>query len=77
MTKPILKLYPSAPLEKYDLEQKLKTKLNDLNSFITSIMNNKEMIKYFKDKIHKSKKIYKNYQRLTLILESVDTVVII
>ena len=35
------------------------------------------MIKYFKDKNHKSKKRHKNYKTLNTILESVDTIVII
>ena len=41
-------------------------------------MNNiKEMITYFKDKNHKSKKRYKNYKTLNTLLESVDSIVII
>ena len=43
-------LYPSAPLENDDLEQKLEKKLNDVTSFINSIINIKEMSTYFKDK---------------------------
>ena len=35
------------------------------------------MITYFKDKNHKSKKKYKNYKTLTIILKSFDTIVII
>ena len=50
------KLYPSAPLEHIDLEQRLEKKLNDVNSFNNDINNIKEMITYFKDKNHKSKK---------------------
>ena len=50
------KLYPSTPLEKYDLEQRLQKKLNDVNSFNNSINNNKEMITYFTAKIQNSKK---------------------
>ena len=50
------RLYPSAPLEKDDLEQRLEKKLNDVNNFINHINNIKEMITYFKDKNHKSKK---------------------
>ena len=53
------RLYPSAPLENIDLEQKLERKLNDANSFNNHIKDIKEMIKYFKDKKHKSKKRYK------------------
>ena len=33
------RLYPSAPLEKDDLEQRLKKKLNDVNSFKSHINN--------------------------------------
>ena len=55
------RLYSSAPLlEKDDLEQRLKKKLNDVNSFTNHISNIKEMITYFKDKNYKSKKKYKN-----------------
>ena len=49
------KLYPSAPLEKNYLEQRLEKKFNDVNSFNNHINNFKEMILYFKDKNHKSK----------------------
>ena len=71
------RLYPTAPLENIDLEQRLEKKLNDVNSFINHINNIKEMINYFKDKNHKSKKRYKNYKTLNTILESVDSIVII
>ena len=51
------RLYPSGPFEKnIDLEQRLEKKLNDVNSFNNSINNIDEMITYFKDKKHKSKK---------------------
>ena len=71
------RLYPSAPLEKIDLEQRLEKKINDDNSFNNSIFNIKERIIYFKDKNNKSKKRYKNYKALNMILESVDSFVII
>ena len=52
------KLYPSAPLlENIDLEKRLEKKKNDVNSFNNHIINIKEMITYFNDKNHKSKKI--------------------
>ena len=38
------RLYSSAPLENFDLEQGLK-KINDVNSFNNHISNIKEMIK--------------------------------
>ena len=60
-------------MENIDLEKRLEKKINDVNSF----NNIKEMITYFKDKNHKSKKIYKNYKTLNTILESVDSIVII
>ena len=44
------RLYPTAPLENIDLEQRLEKKLNDVNSLNNSINNIKEMITYFKDK---------------------------
>ena len=71
------RLYPSAPLENIDLEQRLEKKLNDVNSFNNHINNIKEMITYFKDKNNKSKKIYKKYRTITTILKSFDTFVII
>ena len=71
------RLYPSAPLENFVLEQRLEKKINDVNSFNNSINNIKEMITYFKDKNHKSKKGYKNYKTLNTILESVESIVII
>ena len=72
------RLYPSAPLlENIDLEKRLEKKLNDVNSFINHVNNIKEMITYFKDKNHKSKKIYKNYKTLNTVIESVDSIVII
>ena len=71
-------MYPSAPLlESIDLEKRLEKKINDVNSFNNHISNNKEMITYFKDKNHKSKKRYKNYKTLNTVLESVDSIVII
>ena len=71
------RLYASAPLENFDLEQRLERKLNDVTSFKNHINNVKEMITYFKDKNNISKKRYKNYKTLNTILESVDTIVII
>ena len=72
------KLYPTASLlENIDLEKRLEKKTNDVNSFNNHINNIKEMITYFKDKNHKSKKKYKNYKTLNIVLESVDSIVII
>ena len=72
------KLYPSAPLlENIDLENRLEKKINDVNSFNNHGNNIKEMITYFKDKNHKSKKKYRNYKILNKVLESVDSIVII
>ena len=51
--------------------------MNDVNSFNSHINNIKEMITYFKDKNHKSKKRDENYKTLNTILESVDCIVII
>ena len=53
------RLYPSAPLENVDLEQRLEKKINDVNSFNNHINNIKEMITHFKNKKIKSKKRYK------------------
>ena len=52
------RLYPSSPLENVDLEQRLEKKINDVNSFNSSIKNIKEMISYFKDINQKFKKRY-------------------
>ena len=71
------KSYPSGPLENIDLEQSLGKKINDVNSFINHINNNKEKITYFKDKNHKSKKKYNNYKTPNTVLVSVDSIVII
>ena len=70
-------LYPSAPLKKMILKQGLEKKTNDVNSFNNHINNIKELITYFKNKNHKSKKRYKNYKTLNIILESVESIVII
>ena len=71
------RLYPSAPLEIIDLKQRLEKKLKDNNSFNNHINNIKKMITYFKDKNHKPKKRFKNYETLNTILESIDSIVII
>ena len=70
------RIYPSAPSENIDLEQRLGQK-NDVNSFNKDINNNKEMITYFKDKNNKSKKRYKNSKTLNTVLDSVDSIIII
>ena len=63
------KLYPLAPLlENFDLEKRLEKKINEVNSFNNHVNNIREMITYFKDKIHKSKNNYKNYKTLNTIL---------
>ena len=46
------RLNPPAPLEINDLEQRLKKKLNDVNSFNNLINNIQEMITYFKKTIN-------------------------
>ena len=70
-------LYPSAPLENIDLEQRLEKKINDVNIFKNHINNIKEMIAYFIDKNNKSKKKYENYKTLNRILDSIDSIVIV
>ena len=77
MEQKCVRLYPSAPLEKIDLEKRLEKKINDVNSFNNHVNNIKEMISYFKDKNHKSKKKYKTYKTLNTVLESIDSIVII
>ena len=51
--------------------------MNDVNRFNNHINNIKEMITYFKEKNHKSKKKYKKYKIITTLLKSFDTFVII
>ena len=70
-------LYPSAPLESIDLEQRLEKKMNDVNIFINHINNIKEMITIFKDRNNKSRKKYKNSKTPNTVLESVDSIGII
>ena len=74
MTQKSDRIYPNAPLENIELEQRPEKKINDVNSFINHINNIKEMIFYFKDKNNISKKKYKNFKTLNTILESVDTI---
>ena len=71
------RLYPSAPLENIDLEQRLEKKLNNVNSFNTHINNIKERITYFKYESNISKKKYKENKTITTRLKSFDTFVII
>ena len=71
------RLYPSAPIENIDIEQRLEKKINDVKKFTNHINNIKEMIAYFKDENNKSKKKCKKYKTLTTILKSFDTFVII
>ena len=77
MEQNIEKLYPSAPLEHNDLQQRLEKKRNDVNSFNNHINNIKEMMTYFKDKNSKAKKRYKNYKTLNTVLESVENIIIL
>ena len=71
------RLYPSAPLENIDLEQKLERKKIDVSSFNNSINNVKEVVSYFKDRQRKPKKKHKKFEMLTRILKSFDTFYII
>ena len=52
------RIYPSAPLKNKndDLERRMEKRLMDVNSFIHSINNVKELIQYFKDKKQQIKK---------------------
>ena len=63
------RLYPSAPLEIFDLERRSEKDLNDVNSFNNSTNKIKEMITYFKDKINKSKNKFKNYKMITTMIK--------
>ena len=73
-TKKTDRLYPSAPFENKELEQRLK-KVSDVNSLNNSINNIKEMITYFKDTNNKPKWKYVNHKALTSISKSFDTFV--
>ena len=68
MVTPTIKLYPSAALqiagfanvshrEHNDLEQRIEKNLYDVNSFINSCNDIKEMTTYIKDEKHKSKEM--------------------
>ena len=70
-------MYPTAPLENIDLEERLEKKINNVNSFKNHINNIKEMSQNFKDKRNKSEKRIKNYKTLNTVLEYVDSIVII
>ena len=59
------RLYPSAPLKKDNLEQRLEKKLNDVISFNNHINNLNEMFAYSKDKNNKSEKKYKKHWTIT------------
>ena len=48
---------PSEPLENNTLEQRLEKNSTDVISINNSIIKDKEMVTYFKDKTHKSNKI--------------------
>ena len=69
------RIYTTAPLENINFEQILKKKINIGNSFKNHKNNIKEMITYFRDKIYKSKKKFKNYKTLNTILKPFDTFV--
>ena len=64
MKQKIRRLYPTAPLENNDLEQRLERKIKIINSFRNSIKNIKKMITYFKNKNHKSKNKLKKIKHL-------------
>ena len=62
------RLYPIAPLENIDSEQRLQKKIYGVNSFNNSFNYIKEMIQSFKDKNNKSKKRYTIYKTLNTLL---------
>ena len=69
------RLYPRAPLEKIDLEQRLEKKLNHVNSLINHINNIlKKRLPPSKMKTTNQKKKNKNYKSLNTVLESVDSI---
>ena len=53
------RLYPSAPLENNNIEQRLEKEINYVNIFNNHINNIKEIIIYFRDKNKKSEKEFK------------------
>ena len=70
-------LLSAAPVENKNdgSKRRLDEKINELNSFLISNTNIREMIAYFKYRNHKSKQKWKKFDNPNLILESVDTVV--
>ena len=53
------RLYPSAPFENNDLEQRLEKMLNDVKSFNNHIHNINEMVQYSKNRNKRSKNKYR------------------
>ena len=54
-----------------------KTRKKDVNSSKNSIRNNKQLIQYFKDKNHESKKKKKKFEAITTTINTFDTFAII
>ena len=69
--------FPSAPPKNIDVELRLEKRLSGVNSFTNSMNNVEQLIVFFKDNKHKSKKKYKEYQMITTILKSIDNFAII
>ena len=59
--------------KKSELEQRLEKKLNDVYSSNNHTNIIKEIIAFFKEKSHKSKRISKNLKTLNTKIESVDS----
>ena len=64
MTTTTLKLYPSAPLENNDFEERWEKNMGDTKSFGNSIKNKKRKITYLKDKNQKLEKSRKTKKHL-------------
>ena len=70
-------LVPSTHLESNtNVEEELKTTINDINSFNNSTNNQTQIVKYIKDENRKSKKRYLKYEILSTLLKTNDVFVI-
>ena len=68
------KTIPICNTRKQEFRTEIRKKIKCCNSSNNSNNNIKETISYFKDKNHKGKKKYKNYETLSSLLDSVDTI---
>ena len=71
------RLYPSAPSENNNLEQRLEKKLSEVNISNNSSNNIKEIVSFFEKKNSKWERKYKKDEMLTTTLKSFHTTYVI